>query len=129
VVVPIVANGKHGSASYFILEPAHSAKQVLLLLEASPRRAEQTATQRLTQRTGKRWARAGKTEEVFDAGRVSLGALKKKLVPLDPEYIHELEVLRARLRQEDHQGDSGWGGAWTKERYRDLRDRERSGTV
>ena len=52
-----------------------------------------------------------KTEEVFDAGRVSLGALEKKLVPLDPEYIHELEVLRAMLRQEDHQGDSGWGGA------------------
>jgi hypothetical protein len=52
-----------------------------------------------------------------------LRMLKKKLVPLDPSYLHELEVLRAMLRQEDYQGDSGWGGSWTKERYRDLKEK------
>ncbi len=52
-----------------------------------------------------------------------LRMLKNKIVPLDPYYLHELEVLRAMLRQEDRQGDSGWGGSWTKERYRDLKDK------
>ena len=49
-----------------------------------------------------------------------LRVMKNKLVPLDPSYIHELETLRAMLRQEDRQRDSGWGGSWTKERYQDL---------
>ena len=66
--------------------------------------------------------------KVFDARRVFLGAMKKKLVPLRPGYVHELEVLGAMLKQEDRQGDSGWGGAWAEERYRDLSDRGRSGT-
>jgi hypothetical protein len=52
-----------------------------------------------------------------------LRVLKNKLVPLDPSYLHELEVLRAMLRQEDYQGDSGWGGSWTKERYRNLKEK------
>ncbi|HZG61985.1 MAG TPA: hypothetical protein VEY13_00525 [Rubrobacteraceae bacterium] len=51
-----------------------------------------------------------------------LRALKNKLVPLDPLYIHELKVLRAILRQEDRQG-SGWGGSWTKERYQTLKEK------
>ena len=38
-----------------------------------------------------------------------LRAMKNKLVPLDPSYLHEIEVLRAMVRQEDSQGDSGWG--------------------
>lgn len=49
--------------------------------------------------------------------------MKHKLVPLDPLYIHELMVLRAMVRQEDSQGDSGWGGSWTKERYRSLKEK------
>ncbi len=48
-----------------------------------------------------------------------LRVLKSKLVPLDPSYLHELEVLRAMLRQ----GDSGWGGSWTKERYQSLKEK------
>ena len=48
-----------------------------------------------------------------------LRMLKNKLIPLDPSYLHELEVLRSMLRQEDYQ-ESGWGGSWTKERYQDL---------
>jgi hypothetical protein len=27
------------------------------------------------------------------------------------------------VRQEDRQGDIGWGGSWTKERYQDLKDK------
>ncbi len=49
--------------------------------------------------------------------------LKNKLVPLDPSYLHEVEVLRAMLSQEDRQGDSGWGGSWTKERYQTLKEK------
>ncbi len=52
-----------------------------------------------------------------------LRMLKNKLVPLDPSYLHEVEVLRAMLRQEDRQGDSSWGGSWTKERYRSLKEK------
>jgi hypothetical protein len=52
-----------------------------------------------------------------------LKMLKNKIVPLDPHYLHELEVLRVMLRQEDRQGDSGWGGSWTKERYRTLKEK------
>ena len=52
-----------------------------------------------------------------------LRVMKRKIIPLDPYYLHELEVLRAMLRQEDRQGDSGWGGSWTKERYRDLKEK------
>ena len=48
--------------------------------------------------------------------------LKNKIIPLDPYYLHELEVLRAMLRQEDRQGDSGWGGSWTKERFQGLKE-------
>ena len=56
-------------------------------------------------------------------GSPYLRLLKNKIVPLDPYYLHELEVLRAMLRQEDRQGDSGWGGSWTKVRYRSLREK------
>jgi hypothetical protein len=42
--------------------------------------------------------------------RHRLGAMKKKLVPLDPEYVNELEVFGGMLKQADHRGDSGWGG-------------------
>jgi hypothetical protein len=52
-----------------------------------------------------------------------LRVLKNKIIPLDPYYLHELEVLRAMLRQEDRQGDSGWGGSWTKERFQDLKEK------
>ncbi len=51
-----------------------------------------------------------------------LKVLKNKIVPLDPSYLHELEVLRAMLRQEDYQ-ESGWGGSWTKERFQTLKDK------
>ncbi len=56
-------------------------------------------------------------------GSPFLRMLKNKIVPLDPYYLHELEVLRAMLRQEDYQGDSGWGGSWTKERFQNLKDK------
>jgi hypothetical protein len=52
-----------------------------------------------------------------------LKMLKNKIMPLDPYYLHELEVLRAMLRQEDRQGDSGWGGSWSKERFQDLKEK------
>ena len=52
-----------------------------------------------------------------------LRAMKNKLVPPDPSYLHEVEVLRVMLRQEDRQGDSGWGGSWTKERYQTLKEK------
>jgi hypothetical protein len=52
-----------------------------------------------------------------------LRAMKNKLVPPDPSYLHEVEVLRAMLRQEDRQGDSGWGGSWTKERYQTPKEK------
>ena len=50
-------------------------------------------------------------------------SLKNKTIPLDPCYLHELEVLKAMLKQEDYQGDSGWGESWTKERYQDLKEK------
>jgi hypothetical protein len=34
-------------------------------------------------------------------GSPCLKMLKNKLVPLDPYYLHELEVLRAMIRQGD----------------------------
>jgi hypothetical protein len=52
-----------------------------------------------------------------------LRAMKNKFVPLDPSYLHEVEVLRAMVRQEARQGDSGWGGSWTKERYQTLKEK------
>lgn len=57
------------------------------------------------------------------SGSPYLRMLKNKLVPLDPNYLHELEILRAMVRQEDRQGDSGWGGSWTKERYKSLKEK------
>ncbi len=56
-------------------------------------------------------------------GSPYLKMLKNKIIPLDPYYLHELETLRAMVRQEHGQGDSGWGGSWTKERYRDLKEK------
>jgi hypothetical protein len=38
-------------------------------------------------------------------------------------YVHELIALRAMVRQEDGQGDTGWGGTWTKERYQSVKDK------
>ena len=39
------------------------------------------------------------------------------------KYVHELIALRAMVGQEDRQGDTGWGGTWTKERYQSLKDK------
>ncbi len=49
--------------------------------------------------------------------------VKNKPLKPDPNYIYELNVLRAMVRQEDRQGDVGWGGSWTKERYQRLKDK------
>ena len=49
--------------------------------------------------------------------------MREKYPPPDPHYIHELDVLRAMVRQEDRQGDIGWGGSWTKEQYRRLKEK------
>ncbi len=49
--------------------------------------------------------------------------VKNKDSEPDPNYIYELNVLRAMVRQEDRQGDIGWGGSWTKERYQRLKDK------
>ncbi len=57
------------------------------------------------------------------SGSPYLRMLKNKLVPLDPSYLHEAEVLRAMLRQEAKHGDSGWGGSWTQERYQNLKEK------
>jgi hypothetical protein len=50
-------------------------------------------------------------------------AIKNKVLEPDPQYIHELEVLRAMVRQEDRQGDIGWGGTWTKEWFQSLKNK------
>jgi len=50
-------------------------------------------------------------------------AIKNKVLEPDPQYVHELNVLRAMVRQEDRQGDIGWGGSWTKERYQNLKEK------
>jgi hypothetical protein len=53
-----------------------------------------------------------------------LRMLKNKIVPLDPYYLHELEILRAMVRKEDRSwSDSSWGGELTKERYRQVREK------
>jgi hypothetical protein len=52
-----------------------------------------------------------------------IGWVKSKSPEPDPEYVHELNVLRAMVRQEDRQGEKGWGGTWTKERYQSLKDK------
>jgi hypothetical protein len=49
--------------------------------------------------------------------------VKNKRPEPDPQYVHELNVLRAMVRQEDRQGDEGWGGTWTKERYHRLKEK------
>ncbi len=49
--------------------------------------------------------------------------IKNKRPEPDPQYVYELNVLRAMVRQEDRQGDIGWGGTWTKERYQRLKDK------
>ncbi len=63
------------------------------------------------------------TKKPSMSGSPYLRMLKNKIVPLDPYYLHELEVLRAMLRQEDYQGDSGWGGSWTKECFQNLKEK------
>ncbi len=53
----------------------------------------------------------GRAKEVFKVSESPfLRVMKNKLVEADPRYVHELEVLRAMLRQEDRQGDSAWDG-------------------
>ena len=53
-----------------------------------------------------------------------LRMLKNKLVPLNPCYLQELEILEAMVRKEDRSWfDSSWRGEWTKERYRELREK------
>jgi hypothetical protein len=47
--------------------------------------------------------------------------VKNKQPEPDKNYVHDLVVLRAMVRQEDRQGDAGWGGTWSKERYQKLR--------
>jgi hypothetical protein len=49
--------------------------------------------------------------------------VKNKHLEPDPQYIYELNVLRAMVRQEDRQGNIGWGGTWTKERYQYLKEK------
>ncbi len=42
----------------------------------------------------------------------------------EPSYIQELEILWAMVRKEDRSwSNSSWLGEWTKERYRELRER------
>jgi hypothetical protein len=49
-------------------------------------------------------------------------SIKNKYPPPDPHYVYELNALRAMVRQEDRQGDEGWGGlTWTWERYQRLK--------
>ena len=49
--------------------------------------------------------------------------VKNKHPRPEPHYVDELNVLRAMVRQEDRQGDIGWGGTWTKERYQSLKEK------
>ena len=42
----------------------------------------------------------------------------------DPHHLQELEILEAMVRTEDRSwSDSSWRGEWTKERYRELREK------
>ena len=50
--------------------------------------------------------------------------MKNKDPEPNAQYVYELNVLRAMVRQEDRQGDAGWGGRWTKERYQNLKDKQ-----
>ena len=56
-------------------------------------------------------------------------AIKNKVLEPDPQYVHELNVLRAMVRQEHRQGDAGWGGSWTKERYQRLKNKHPEAVV
>ena len=50
--------------------------------------------------------------------------VKNKHPEPDPQYIYELNCLRAMIRQEDRQEDKGWGGkTWTWERYQRLKEK------
>ncbi len=50
--------------------------------------------------------------------------LRNEPVPLPPSYLQELEILEAMVRKEDRSwSDSSWRGEWTKERYRELREK------
>ncbi len=50
--------------------------------------------------------------------------LKNEIIPLDPCYLQELEILEAMVRKEDQSwSDSSWRGELTKERYRQLREK------
>jgi hypothetical protein len=49
--------------------------------------------------------------------------VKNKRPEPNPQFVYELNVLRAMVRQEDRQGEKGWGGTWTKERYQGLKDK------
>jgi hypothetical protein len=49
--------------------------------------------------------------------------IKSKSPEPNPQYVYELNVLRAMIRQEDRQGAAGWGGTWTTERYQSLKDK------
>src|SRR5215208_5126861 len=55
--------------------------------------------------------------------------IKSKSPEPDPQFVYELNVLRAMVRQEDRQGDIGWGGTWTKERYQCLREKHPEGLM
>jgi hypothetical protein len=50
-------------------------------------------------------------------------AITNKVVEPDPLYVHDLVVLRAMIRQKHRQGDIGWGGTWTRERFQRLKER------
>lgn len=57
-------------------------------------------------------------------GSPYLRMLKNEHVNVDPSYIQELEILEAMFRKEDRSwSDSSWRGEWTKERYRELREK------
>ena len=50
-------------------------------------------------------------------------AIANKVVEPNPQYVHDLVVLRAMVRQDYRQADIGWGGSWTKERYQSLKEK------
>jgi hypothetical protein len=57
-------------------------------------------------------------------GSPYLRMLKNKHFSVEPSYLQELEILEAMVRTEDRSwSDSSWRGEWTKERYRELRER------
>ncbi len=49
--------------------------------------------------------------------------IKDELLELDYQYLHDLEMLRAIVRQSERTGNYGSSGSWINERYLNLKEK------